>query len=176
MKENDKLKFKKLLFKVAFCTMACDGDIDDREIEEIKLMDKNSSYFADTDLSKELTELIDDFKEKGVGVIETLFDDLGNINLTIVQELLILEVAIRIIYADKRVDDNEKKFFRFLRSKLKVPNIIIKERFGDISDIYELGEYNETLKTNNIADNFTLPDISEIIKVDFNNDIEEKSK
>ena len=30
----DKLEFKKLLFEVAFCTMACDGDIDKREIEE----------------------------------------------------------------------------------------------------------------------------------------------
>ena len=41
----DKNKFKKILFKVAFCTMACDGHIDDREIEELQIMDKKTSFF-----------------------------------------------------------------------------------------------------------------------------------
>jgi len=41
----DKIEFKKLLFKVAFCTMACDGHIDKREIEEMKIMDKKTSFF-----------------------------------------------------------------------------------------------------------------------------------
>ena len=54
----EKNEFKKLLFKVAFCSMACDGHIDEREIDEMKMMDKNTSFFHDIDLSEELSELV----------------------------------------------------------------------------------------------------------------------
>ena len=61
----DKVEFKKLLFKVAFCTMACDGHIHKREIEEMKAMDKNTSFFDGVDLSGELSDLIDELGLKG---------------------------------------------------------------------------------------------------------------
>ena len=51
MKVNKK-DFKKILFKTAFCSMACDGKIDDLEIKEMKLIDKNTSYFSKIDLRK----------------------------------------------------------------------------------------------------------------------------
>jgi len=54
----EKVEFKKLLFNVAFCTMACDGHIDKKEIEEMKVMDKTTSFFNDVDLSEELIFLI----------------------------------------------------------------------------------------------------------------------
>ena len=34
----EKNEFKKLLFKVAFCTMVCDGHIDESEIDEMKML------------------------------------------------------------------------------------------------------------------------------------------
>ena len=33
----ESIEFKKILFKTAFCVMACDGDIDELEIEEMKI-------------------------------------------------------------------------------------------------------------------------------------------
>jgi len=61
----DKTALKKMLFKVAFCAMAADGRIDDREIKEMQIMNKNASYFADIDLSDELKKLLSDFEMKG---------------------------------------------------------------------------------------------------------------
>ena len=52
--------FKKLLFKTAFCVMACDGNIDESEIEEMKKIDSTTTYFNDIDLSIELDKLISD--------------------------------------------------------------------------------------------------------------------
>ena len=49
----EKNEFKKLLFKVAFCTMVCDGHIDESEIDEMKMMDKNTSFFHNLDLYEE---------------------------------------------------------------------------------------------------------------------------
>src|SRR6056297_83930 len=95
--------FKKLLFKSAFCCMACDGHIDQKEIEEIKKMDTNTTYFGDIDLSSELEELISDLSKNGKKVVNDLFEELRKIELNPVQELLILEVVLRIIYADENI-------------------------------------------------------------------------
>ncbi len=161
----DKNKFKKILFKVAFCAMASDGEIQKEEIEELKYMDKNTSYFADIDLSDELKQLVDDFKNKGAKVIEELFELLRTTKLNPVQELLILEVALRIINADNVIDENEIKFVNFLRSKLELYDEIIIDRFGDL-DILYTSEYSKnklTLKDEkDFTANIELPSISNL--------------
>jgi hypothetical protein len=166
----DKNKFKTILFKVAFCTMACDGDIDEREIEEIKKMDKVANYFEDIDLSSELENLISSFKINGIGIIVELFDEIKELELNPIQELLILEVSIRIIYADKRIDDNEIKFFRFLRSKLRIPNSIISDRFGDINELYDTKQDNNIVYDKTIYEFTKSIKIPELVQVDLNID------
>ncbi len=165
----DKNKFKKILFKVAFCTMACDGDIDNREIAELKKMDKDTSYFAEIDLSNELKQLVNDFKNKGTKVIEELFELLRNTELNPIQELLILEVALRIANADERIDENEIKFINFLRSKLELHDETIIDRFGEL-DILYTNEYSKNIvagKTEmEFAESVKLPKMSELIQID----------
>ena len=39
----EKQQFQHLLFKVAFCTIACDGHIDEMEIKEMKALDEESA-------------------------------------------------------------------------------------------------------------------------------------
>jgi len=140
----EKNEFKKILFKVAFCAMACDGKIQKEEIEELKIMDKNTSYFAEIDLSDELKQLVNDFKNKGTKVIEELFELLRETKLNPIQELLVLEVALRIINADNKHDENEVKFINFLRSKLKLHDETINDRFGDL-DILYTNEYSRNI-------------------------------
>lgn len=128
----EKLEFKKLLFKVACCTMACDGEIDKREIEELKLINTSTFYFKDVDLSGELSAFIDELKAAGVQAVNNLLDSVKSFDLNLIQELLILEVAIRIINADKRHDENEIRFIRQLRRALNLHDEMIKDRFGDV--------------------------------------------
>lgn len=129
--------FQRLLFRTAFCLMACDGDIDDREIAEMRKMNEAGPYFKGIDLSDELAELLRDLKEKGRKMVEYLFQTLKSVELDFVQELLLLEISIRIINADERVDENEIKFLRYLRSHLKVYDEIIRERFGPIEYLFD---------------------------------------
>lgn len=165
----DKNEFKKILFKVAFCTMACDGHIDDREVEELKIMDKNTSFFEAVDLSDELEQLVNDLKNKGTKVIEELFVSLKETKLNPIQELLLLEVALRIINADKKHDENEVKFIHLLRSKLKLHDETINDRFGEL-DILYTNEYSRNIvagKTEiEFVENIKLPEITELIQVD----------
>ena len=60
----EKQQFQHLLFKVAFCTIARDGCIDEMEIKEMKALNKASIYFKDIDLSDELDDLLVALKEK----------------------------------------------------------------------------------------------------------------
>ena len=130
--------FKKLLFKTAFCVMACDGSIDDLEIQEMRKIDSSTIYFSDIDLSDELDELINELHNKNIKIVKNLFDLLRENTLTISQELLILEVTMRIINADDVIDDNEVRFLNLIRSKLDLGNQIIHQRFGKISYLKNL--------------------------------------
>ena len=130
--------FKKLLFKTAFCVMACDGSIDDLEIQEMRKIDSSTTYFSDIDLSDELDELINELHNKNIKIVKNLFDSLRENTLTISQELLILEVTMRIINADDVIDDNEVRFLNLIRSKLDLGNQIIHQRFGKISYLKNL--------------------------------------
>lgn len=164
-----KLQFKQLLFKTAFCCMACDGNIDDREVEELKLLDKRTTYFEDVDLSKELEHLISQFGSKGKKTVEELFQQLRDADLNTVQELLLLEVALRIINADEHIDENEIKFIHFLRSKLKVHDVTILDRFGKVELLFDLDYKNEITGGNlkqNMMDTIVLPEMEDLKSVD----------
>lgn len=166
----EKILFKKLLFKVAFCAMTCDGYIDDREIEELKKIDKHTKYFFEIDLSQELNSMITDVKTKGKKILDDLLSDIKNHSLNTIQELLVLEVAFRIINADEVIEENEKWFIKILRSKLKVHNETIIDRFGETELLFDK-KLNHNLNRDQIQTSqlvkFKLPEIAEIEKIDF---------
>ena len=157
-------EFKKILFKTAFCVMACDGHIDNSEIEEMKKIDTNTSYFNDMDLSAELNQLIEEIKSKGKTLVKEFFETIRDSELTIVQELLILEISFRIISADNKIDENELKFLNLLRSKLNVDNEVLMDRFGNIPYFRNMNRSeikdNSNSSQNDFIKNINLPEIS----------------
>ena len=154
--------FKKLLFKTAFCVMACDGNIDESEIEEMKKIDSSTTYFNDIDLSIELDNLISDLKNKNVKIVKNLFDSLRENTLSISQELLILEVTLRIINADNIIDENEVRFLNLIRSKLDVADKIISERFGKISYLKNLNYEEIQINESNLINEINITDIKSL--------------
>ena len=151
--------FKKLLFKTAFCVMACDGSIDKKEIQELKKIDSSTTYFSDIDLSDELDHLIDDLKNKNIKIVKNLFDSLRENKLTISQELLVLEITMRIINADNVIDENEVRFLKLIRSKLELGNEIIHERFGKIPYLKNLNFENLEISQSDFIKEIEITDI-----------------
>lgn len=133
----DKIKFKEVLMNIAVCAIACDGDIDDREIEALKKIEKETPYFSGVDLSGKLQKSL----KKCLTDIEkfknNIFKKLSKIELNIIQELMILEISLRIISADNVELEVEKDFIKELRKYLKIEDFLIFERFGDISYLKE---------------------------------------
>jgi len=158
----EKQQFQRLLFKVAFCTIACDGHIDEMEIAEMKAMDKAAIYFRDIDLSDELDSLLVTLKEKGKQIIDDLYSYLKATKLNSVQELLILEVAFRLAMANKELEENEIKFIRFLRSHLDLYDEIIRDRFGNVEYLFDKDYSQEIIKRETQSDLLSTISIPEL--------------
>ena len=131
------MEYKQLLLRTSVCAMACDGHIDNREKEELDYIEKESPYFKSEDLNQLLNQLIDECSSDFDQFKSTLFSELQQSNLNIVQELTLLEISLRIIAADMIELPSEKEFIISLRKNLKLDTDIILERFTNVDYLNE---------------------------------------
>lgn len=113
------LDFRKILFKGAFSVMGCDGEIAESEVAEMKEMLYNSPYFEGLDHETELKNAFEDMKNNGVASIENFFALLKISELSEMQEFQLVEVLIRMVMADNRVDESELHFLHKIKTTLK---------------------------------------------------------
>lgn len=109
-----------LLLRTAFACMSCDGDIASEEVELIKRMANEKHLFGDVDIDKELDKLVKEINLKGKGFLKQYLISLAEESLTEEQELKLADVAVQTIRIDKRIEYSEIKFFKVLRSNLKI--------------------------------------------------------
>ena len=131
------LHFNKLLLKTAFSCMACDGDIDKREVKLIKQLQKERKTFGEIDINAELDTLLLAINKDGQQFLKDYFNELTTTELTEANELKLIEVAIDTIKADDKVEYSEIKFFKVIRSKLNIANEPILEKHPDFEDYLE---------------------------------------
>jgi len=143
MEQSD---LQKLLLKTAVCTIACDGEIHEKEIAEMNLMASQAVCFRNFNSGELLQSMLDAVSKEGKQFLHEYFEDLKSADLSIVQELLILEVILRIVYADERFDSNEEMFLKLVMSHLKVHSEVVLQRFGQIPLISDddMQSYKET--------------------------------
>lgn len=121
--------FQNFLLKSAIAVMACDGSIDESEISEIKKMANGEIYFMGFDIDEPFKINLDYVKQNGKKAINEYLNELEHLNLNEIQELQLIEVLVRTIESDKKIDDNEVKFLQMVKSKLTVPEEIIIAKF-----------------------------------------------
>jgi len=109
-----------LLLRTAFACMSCDGDIAKEEVKLIKQMATEKHLFGDIDIDKELDKLVSEINEKGKGFLKQYLVSLAEQTLTEDEELNIADVAVQTIRSDNKIEYSEIKFFKVLRSNLKV--------------------------------------------------------
>ena len=111
------LNFNKLLLKTAFSCMACDGDIDKREVKLIKKLHKENKTFGEIDINAELDTLLLAINKDGHQFLKSYFNELTTAELSEADELKLIEVAIETIKADDKVEYSEIKFFKVILGK-----------------------------------------------------------
>jgi uncharacterized tellurite resistance protein B-like protein len=156
----EELSYEKLLFNTAVCVMACDGQIHENEVNELNLIAEKTPYFRALDYKNELNIIMKEI-EKNTNIIKLYFNNLKEADLSLVQELQILEVVLRMMYSDNRIDENEVKFIRLLKTHLKIPDQVIFERFGKID--FLIKGFDEILQQDP-SDNFPKVEFTEINK------------
>jgi len=142
----DKTKFKRLLFDIACSAVACDGHIDDREIRELKYIDKSTTYFEDIDMSKKLNRFVDNFKNDPIDTINNIIEKLKVEFLNPVEEMLVLEIVLRLVYADTKINEKEKEYIQSIRAYLSLDDEMITQRFGVIDFLIQSDENIVLLK------------------------------
>lgn len=121
--------FEKLLIKSAFSCMVCDGEIDNNEMDLIKSLFRSSSFQATTNIDDLLNQFIVEINSQGNDFLRLFLKELRMVVLTEEEELKLIDFCLKTIYSDFEVKYNEIKFFKIIRSKLKVSNETILEKF-----------------------------------------------
>jgi len=162
----ESIAFQRILFRSAMCVMACDGEIHDSEVREMELAFEQTDFFRDLVFKDELKSVIRRLERDEKQIVTEYFDQIASEDLNPVQQLQVLEIILRIIYADERVDTNELEFLKIVKSRLGVPDEIFYKRFGEVSS---LGGERSTDKliqtTNEFMKSMVLPDVKDISKM-----------
>ena len=140
-------EFQDFLFKSAITVMACDGNIEENEIKEIKKMADNEIYFMGYEYELPLKDNLNHIKANGKNAINQYLSELSNTTLSDKQELLLIEILIRTIEADERTHQNEIKFLQMVKSKLKITEEILITKFPNqinyLIDLHHHGSLKE---------------------------------
>lgn len=148
--------------------MACDGDIDPKEVSLISELENRESLFRIENLEQRLNELVIEINRDGQGFLRNYFRKLSSADLSFDEEKQIVDVAIKMIEADEIIQYTELRFFKIIHSYLNISGEQILEAFSEVKDIEEYvvqdiisEKYIEKL-TSSYFDNQTIPEFAEI--------------
>ena len=131
------MELNELLLRTAFACMACDGDIASEEVELIKKIATEKHLFGDIDIDKELKKLVEEINTRGKSFLKRYLTILAEQDMTEEEELNIADVAVQTIRADNVIQYSEIKFFKVLRSNLKlVTDETLLEKIDGIDENY----------------------------------------
>ena len=118
--QNTIYDFERIQLQTAFSFMTCDGNIDPLEVSLIKRMSNEMGLFGNVDIDTELDYLVEIINNVGSGYLKDYFKVIKNANLSVEQEIQLVDIAYKTLNADQRLDYNEIRFFRIFRTLLNV--------------------------------------------------------
>jgi uncharacterized tellurite resistance protein B-like protein len=127
-------EFKDFLFKSAVIAMACDGNISEEEVNELKTIVANEIYFMGYEIEEPLRKNIEAIKINGKNAVNHFLQEITNNDLNENQELLLIEVLLKIIQADSKFEENELRFLHMTKSKLKTDEKTLIVKFPNQID------------------------------------------
>ncbi|MDR3235529.1 MAG: TerB family tellurite resistance protein [Prevotellaceae bacterium] len=166
------ITFDKLLLQTAFCCMACDGEIAPEEVTLIKTICDKESMLKNMDFKAEIDRFVTDINAGGKQLLADFLKTLEQKSaaLSKQEQFALIDIAIKVIKADNKIEYSEIKFFKTIRYRLKVSDDeIMAHFFTTVEDIeWFLGEDIHTATTlekitQQYLDLADLPQFEEII-------------
>lgn len=139
-------EFQELLFQSAVSMMAIDGIIHDHEKEELLNIVKKTPYFFDFEFNDHLDNNLILLKKEGKDAINNLLDTISGSELNEKQELILIEVLLKIIEADDNISNDEVKFLHLIKSRLKTTEETLISRFPrQIEYLFDFNNFSKLL-------------------------------
>ena len=125
---------KELLLKTVFCCMACDGEIADSEISLVKKLTLQSNSFGEVDVEQMLNSYVEAINQNGLLFISQYIQEIKDTEFTDEEALNLISLAIKTIEADENIEYSEIRFFKKIRSQLKISDKKILNILPDKED------------------------------------------
>lgn len=129
------MRTTELYLKTAFCCMACDGSIADEELSMLKqYVESNKETFQDTEIENLLNMYVSEINKDGVSFLKKYLSEVASANISEVEQLGLIKLAISIIESDKKIEYSEIAFFKKIRLNLSISDDVILSSLPDKGD------------------------------------------
>ena len=129
------MNVNELYLKTIFCCMACDGDIAKEELARVKKIATEQSCFEEISVETTLNKYVADINEMGATFLTDYLKELSTAELSVKQEICLVDFAVQTIVADEKIEYSEVKFFKKIRSCLSLTDEqILEQQDVDIED------------------------------------------
>ena len=118
----------------AFVCAACDGSIASEEIELVYNIAKQTDLFDGLDVENKLNSYVAQINQNGMSFINDYISTLYATDLSDEEQLKIIDIAIKIIESDSKIEYSEIRFFKKLRAALSISDDRILDRMPTIED------------------------------------------
>lgn len=144
---------QELYLKTIFCCMACDGDIAPEEMEMVKNIAMQFPMLKEVDVQHVLNVYVSEINKNGALFLRMYLNELSEETLTTEEELQIIDMAIKMIEADNRIEYSEVKFFKKIRARLSVSDEHILAQHPDKEDFIlpDISVMEEPVWDNNVT-------------------------
>ena len=132
--------YRKLLLSAAFHAMTCDGELHQDELDSIRSLSEKSKIFGDLDINSELETLSQELQKSTRNSFRNFFSLIHSSNLDLSAQLQVMEVVIRVVYADGKIDENEVMYLKKMISTILGFFELLEQRFGSIRKLLGLSE------------------------------------
>jgi uncharacterized tellurite resistance protein B-like protein len=116
----DLIEFQRMSLVHTLHVVACDGDFDPREVDEIRRMTTATPYFSELDPERELAEALEALRTGGAALIDRTLGDLSARAVPQKQMLKLLEVLLHAVHADDLVHESERLYLQRVREALRI--------------------------------------------------------
>ena len=128
--------FNNILFLTSFCCMAIDGDIAEEELKQLQSFAEEDKLFGEINVEEEYSKCLNVLKQIGADFVKSYLEAIEQIDFSDNEKYQLLEVAVKTIYADKKIEYNEIKFFKSLCNRLNLSKESIIENVANVEEYW----------------------------------------
>ena len=120
--------------KTVFSCIACDGEIAPEEVDMVRKLSQENEDLKGIDAESLLNKWINEINAQGGAFLRQYLSEVSEQELNKDQQLEVIDLAIKAIESDNRIEYSEVKFFKKIRFRLPISDEAILAVHPDKED------------------------------------------